>query len=196
MKPKYLIIIALIFIFAIQSNAQTIIKDSSIRLYQDSLPPISIKKNIPLFAISIITGYYLLGANANEYYIGNKSFTSNRELKPYLEVIKDEEVNNLYQSHRNLRPVYFGLNSVGMVVYIAGIAKSFSKVFSQTNYNDSNKPNELIVGGILMIAGGVITRIVSFSNLHKSVNRYNQLRTPINLGASSSGIGLGLTKSF
>ena len=144
-----------------------------------------------------MSGYYIYGANANEYFVGNQSFLSNRKIKPYLEAINDKEVNNLYQTHRDLRPVYFGLASLGTVVYFAGIVKSISKSFSnQTNINDSNKPNELIIGGGILIIGGIVTRIISFSNLRKSVNRYNQLRNPINLGASSSGIGLGVTMSF
>jgi hypothetical protein len=48
----------------------------------------------------------------------------------------------------------------------------------------------------MIFLSGVAIRIISFSNLHKSVNRYNQLRNQINLGASSSGIGLGLIMNF
>ena len=198
MKPKCLLIIVLISLPAIQSYAQMIVKDSSIQTFQESLPPITIKKNIPLFTISIITGYYLFGANANEYFVGNQNFLSNRTLKPYLEAVNDKEVNYFYQTHRDLRPVYFGLTSIGTVVYIVGISKSISKSFSsnQMSNNDSNKPNELIIGGGMLIIGGIVTRIISFSNLRKSVNRYNQLRNPINLGASSSGIGFGVIMSF
>ena len=197
MKAKYLIINALILLFAIQSNAQTIIEDSSVQLYQEKLPLISIRKNVPLFTISIITGYYLLGANANEYHIGNRSFLSSKKLKPVLSILNDSEVDNLYTSHRNLKPVSLGLTSLGLVVYIGGIAKSYSTVYNiQANNETKSGVDELIVSGGILFIAGVITRIISFSNLHKSVNRYNQLRNPVNLGISSSGIGIGLTINF
>lgn len=188
-------------LFAIQSNAQTILKDSSIRLYQDSLPPLKIKKSTGLTFLAIYSGAFIFGATANQYYVRNKKSLSNLSFKPYLFATEDDAVIDSYNTHRNLRPIYFTITAIGGMMYVVGMgqsyANSFGLIFSfGSYYKKYENATTFLIGGAGIIIAGAITRIISFSNLHKSVNRYNQLRKPINLGASSSGIGLGLTVSF
>jgi hypothetical protein len=171
----------------------------------DSFPTITIKKNPPLFALSIISGYWLMGANANEYVIGNEKHFSNKPLKPYYEALDDKQVLADYQAHRRTRPLYLIGQNAGILIYLGGIIQNISITYSSRSIVPDTR-SSLEKGGytILLGAGVMLTsafiRINSFARLRKANKRYNELisrpKTSFDLKPSQEGLGLGLRMSF
>jgi hypothetical protein len=160
----------------------------------DSMPEIKIKKNIPLLILAIYTGYYIFGANANEYHVGNKTYFGVKKLAPYILRTNDDEAITLYGRHRQTRPIYIGLMAGGYVVTIAGLIASINNSFGRKR-NSSGE--EYFYAGLGMMAGSIAVRIYSFKSLRKSVNRYNDLRKiSYNLQPSSSSLGLSFSVGF
>ena len=198
---KYLLLLLLISTILPKIKAQDSLRVSS-RL--DSFPTITIKKNVPLFALSIISGYWLMGANANEYTIGTEKNLSNKPLKFYYDKFGDKQILTDYQIHRRTRPIYLIGQNAGILIYFGGIIQAFSTTF--TYYNTPNTKSSLERGGYTILFGvgvilaSTIIRINSFSHLHKANKRYNQLitkpKTAFDIKPSQDGLGVGLRMSF
>jgi hypothetical protein len=160
----------------------------------DSLPEIKIKKNIPLLILALYTGYYIFGANANEYHVGDKTYFGVRRLAPYILKTNDDVAIDLYGKHRQTRPVYIGLMVGGYTMTIVGLIYSIGNSFGR---RQAYSGEEYIYAGLGMMAGSIAVRISSFRNLRKSVTRYNDLRKiSYNLQPSSSSLGLSFSVGF
>jgi hypothetical protein len=196
---KALLFSILIFLSFSKIKAQDSLKVSS-RL--DSLPTIIIKKNPPLFALSIISGYWLMGANANEYVVGNEKHFSNKPLKSYYEALGDKQVLADYQAHRRTRPLYLIGQNAGILIYLGGIIQAFSTTYTVVPDNTSSLERggyTILLGAGVMLTSAII-RINSFAHLRKANSRYNSLisrpKTAFDLKPSQEGLGLGLRMSF
>lgn len=195
--------ILLLFLFFFISIYKIKAQDSlKIACRLDSFPKITIKKNPPLFALSIILGYWLMGANANEYTIGKENHFSNKPLKYYYEALGDKQIIANYQAHRRTRPIYLIGQNVGILIYLGGIIQAFS-----TTYNTApDKTSSLERGGYTILLGAgvmlasTVIRINSFSHLRKANKRYSELtskpKTAFDIKPSQEGLGLGLRMSF
>jgi hypothetical protein len=193
----------LLFIFILISFSKIKAQDSlriSNRL--DSLPTITIKKNPPLFALSIISGYWLMGANANEYTIGHEKYFSNKPLKPYYEALGDKQVLTDYQAHRRTRPLYILGQNAGLLIYLGGIIQAFSTTYTIVPDKTSSLERggyTILLGAGVMLASTII-RINSFAYLRKANKRYGELtskpKTAFDIKPSQEGLGLGLRMSF
>jgi hypothetical protein len=199
---KALLSSILIFLSFSKIKAQDSLRVSA-RL--DSFPTITIKKNPPLFALSIISGYWLMGANANEYTIGKEKYLSNRPIKPFYEALGDKQVMADYQAHRRSRTLYMIGQNAGILIYLGGIIQNISITYSSRSIVPDTR-SSLEKGGytILLGAGVMLTsaiiRINSFAHLRKANQRYNELiskpKTSFDIKPSQEGLGLGLRMSF
>lgn len=197
---KNTLLLSIFIIISISKiKAQDSLKISS-RL--DSFPKITIKKNPPLFALSIISGYWLMGANANEYVIGDEKHFSNKPLKPYYEALGDKQVLSDYQAHRRTRPLYIIGQNAGLLIYLGGIIQAFSTTYTIVPDKTSSLERggyTILLGAGVMLASTII-RINSFSHLRKANKRYSELtskpKTAFDIKPSQEGLGLGLRMSF
>ena len=205
MKSSLLILFLVCIIFS-KIKAQDSLRISS-RL--DSFPTIKIKKNITLQILGVYpTMAWFMGASCNNYIIGKKKYLNPTPMKPYFDKLGDNEVLNHYQQHRDLKPVYFTGYGTGIILYFYGISRNISSVLSNTRQpqisgqiiETVNNGKTEIYAGLGIIAVATIVRIISFSHLHKAVNRYNQLiskpKTAFDIKPSQDGLGLGLRMSF
>jgi hypothetical protein len=176
------------------SENQYYSKEKTLSTRIDSLPEIKIKKNLPLLILAIYTGYYIFGANANEYHVGNKTYFGVRRLAPYILKTNDDTVIDLYGKHRQTRPIYIGLMVGGYTLTIVGLIYSIGNSFGR---RQTYSGEEYLYAGLGMMAGSIAVRINSFRNLRKSVTRYNDLRSiSYNLKPSSSSLGLSFSVGF
>jgi hypothetical protein len=197
---KNILLLSLFFFISIYKiKAQDSLRIAS-RL--DSFPTITIKKNPPLFALSIISGYWLMGANANEYTIGNGKHFSNKPLKLYYEALGDKQVLTDYQAHRRTRPIYLIGQNAGILIYLGGIIQAFSNTYNIVPDKTSSLERggyTILLGAGVMLASTII-RINSFSHLRKANKRYSELtskpKTAFGIKPSQEGLGLGLRMSF
>lgn len=167
------------------------------KLQTDTLPPIQIKKNIPLLLLSIYTSYYLL-VNANYYKVGNRTYYSTAPLKSFLSAPGDSVIIDLYQKHRSNRVVWFATTSAGTLIFSYGFIAGIASVFGGSD--GSSAGGYLMLGGALA-AVGVITRIISFKQLRQAVKIYNNAyaqkpKLSFSVQPASSGVGVGLVAKF
>lgn len=176
------------------SDNQYYSKEKTLSTRIDSLPEIKIKKNIPLLILALYMGYYIFGANANEYHVGDKTYFAVRRLAPYILKTNDDDAINLYGKHRQTRPIYMGLMIGGYTLSIVGLIYSVNNSFGR---RQTQSGEEYLYAGLGMMVGSIAVRISSFRNLRKSVTRYNDLRKiSCNLKPSSSSLGLSFSVGF
>ncbi|GAB3170969.1 hypothetical protein GCM10027291_23230 [Telluribacter humicola] len=118
---------------------------------------------------------------------GQTRFTSKAVL-PYFAATQDQYLLNMYQRHRNNRTVWYTGTAGGVVVGAVGFAQLFVSIFRPANLSAAT--NKLIIGGGLL-GIGQIARVVSFRQLRKGVNLYNDQyalppkRVSLHVGLSS-----------
>ena len=199
---KSILLLLLICISLSKIKAQDSLKTSS---HLDSFPTITIKKNITLQVLGVYpTMAWFFGASCNNYIIGKEKYLNPTPMKPYFDKLGDSEVINNYQQHRDLKALYFTGYGVGMGLYFYGIVKSFRNSnpfgFTSSNNLDSNQGRAEFYSGLGIMLAATAVRIISFSNLHKATNRYNELisrpKTAFDIKPSQDGLGLGLRMSF
>ncbi|MCU0468009.1 MAG: hypothetical protein MUF58_05355 [Arcicella sp.] len=199
---KYLLLLLLLGTILPKIKAQDSLRISS-RL--DSFPTIKIKKNITLQILGVYpTMAWFMGASCNDYIIGKKKYLNPTPMKPYFDELGDNEVLNHYQQHRDLKPAYFTGYGAGLILYIYGISKNISKVFSNQTIGQPlevfNNGKTEIYTGLGIILAATVVRVISFSHLRKATKRYNQLitnpKTAFDIKPSQDGLGLGLRMSF
>jgi hypothetical protein len=191
----------LICIILSKTKAQDSLRISS-RL--DSFPTIRIEKNTSLLLIGIYTGVWQMGASCNNYVIGNKIYYSNKHFKQYYEKLKDSTILSDYQIHRNTRPFFFAGYGIGSMLFVAGIMKTITPLYTFGLVRDSGSYIKdghqlIIIGGVTMLASAIL-RVYSYAHLRKANKRYNKLiskpKTAFDIKPSQDGLGLGLRMSF
>jgi hypothetical protein len=198
---KYLLLLFLLGTILPKIKAQDSLRISS-RL--DSFPTIKIKKNVPLLILGIYSGLWTFGASCNDYFIGSNKYQNPTPMKQFFEKLGDKQVINDYQQHRDLKAVYFTGYGGGLILYIYGISKNISKVFSNQTIGQPleviNNGKTEIYTGLGIILAATVVRVISFSHLRKATKRYNQLitnpKTAFDIKPNQDGLGLGLRMSF
>ena len=163
----------------------------------DSLPPITIKKNIPLVAASVYFGGYLF-ANCNHYLVANHDFYGTSPLQFYLYAPQDSTIINLYQKHRSNRTIWLITSPVAATAGVFAFAYLIASIF-KPSYAASAAP--YLVIGYAALGVSLATRITSFSQLRRAVNLYNfkyasKTRLSLGVAPASSGAGLGIVARF
>ena len=163
----------------------------------DSLPRITIKKSVPLLALSIYFGGFFI-ANCNHYLVNGHDFYGTAPLKSYLYTPKDSMIIGLYQKHRNNRTIWLASAPVATVAGTVAFAYLIISVFSP-RYSGTATPYLVVAYSVLGLSLG--TRIASFSQLRRAVNIYNfkyasKTRLSLGIAPASSGVGLGVVARF
>lgn len=141
----------------------------------DTLPPILMKTEPSLVALSIVGGmFFLPGAYL---YVGCHSYSINGKkkyvpsvVKPYLLATRDQNLQELYKRHRQNRITWYTATSGGLFLAAVGFVQA---IISIIDPNYGREGATLLLLGTGLTVGGQVARIISFSQLRKAVNLYN-----------------------
>ncbi|WP_247237438.1 hypothetical protein [Telluribacter sp. SYSU D00476] len=160
----------------------------------DSLPPIYMRV-MPSRIILSLASLFLPIVPGTGLFLGWHAYTiegrirfTPKAVKPYFLATQDQRLLDLYQRHRNNRTVWYTATAGGVVVGAIGFAQLFVSIFRPANLSAAT--TKLIIGGGLL-GGGQIARVVSFRQLRKAVNLYNDQyavppkRVSLHVGLSS-----------
>lgn len=160
--------------------------DSLPYIYMRVLPSRVILSLASLF-IPIVPGTGLF-LGWHSYTIEGKIKLTPKAVKPYFAATQDQNLLNMYQRHRNNRTVWYTATAGGVVVGAIGFVQLFVSAFRPAQLSAAT--TKLIVGGGLL-GGGQLARVVSFRQLRKAVNLYNDRyavppkRVSLHVGLSS-----------
>ncbi|HEV7347116.1 hypothetical protein [Telluribacter sp.] len=165
---------------SLSRSSEPDLKKDPDQAFSGILPPITMRVELGLVAVSIIGGmvgvpaYLFMGYHS--YSIeGRKSFNQ-KAVVPYFLATRDAQLPELYRKHQQNRIIWYTATTGGGVLAYVGFVQLLLSILdpSMTNAAGTN----LLLGSGLLV-GGQVARVISFRQLRKAVNLYNyQYATP------------------
>lgn len=174
MTIKYLVIFLLSFSFlnVFPQNSTNI---DSVFIEK---PKLSVKISPGLLILSLYSGAYTMGFTGHKYYVNDTANINAKVFKPIFQSSTNEIAKFHFNQFENSKKTSTVLGGIGVGIYMIGLIKALSTVFTiglpvKSTQEANRYLGGLIVGGAMITAAPII-KIRGISKLKKAIKSYNE----------------------